>query len=366
MERIIEVKLGERSYPIEIRRGIIGDVGRKLASAGFSGRVAVITNSKVAGLWAEPLLAGLKSAGLEPLVITMPDGEEHKTLDTLSTIYNTLIEHRFERTSAIIALGGGVVGDVAGFAAATYLRGVPYIQVPTTLLAQVDSSVGGKTAVNHPKGKNLIGAFYQPRGVYIDPDVLSTLDVRETRAGMAEVIKYGVIWDAKFFASLELVAFGLDGGDTAIRELAAKDELIELVARSCEIKAEVVGSDETEKGLRAILNFGHTFGHAIEAEAGYGVYRHGEAVAIGMVMAARYSVVLGHTDESTAKRIETLVESFGLPTTCPEIEPSVLMAAMKLDKKVAGAKIRFVLTTGLGSVHLESVDDEVLRRFLSP
>ncbi|MBE9529282.1 MAG: 3-dehydroquinate synthase, partial [Proteobacteria bacterium] len=283
----------------------------------------------------------------------------------LSGIYDTLIEHRFERTSAIVALGGGVVGDVAGFAAATYLRGVPYVQVPTTLLAQVDSSVGGKTAVNHPRGKNLIGAFYQPRGVYIDPDVLSTLDPRETRAGMAEVIKYGVIWDEKFFASLELVASGLAGGDTAILELATKDALIEIIARSCEIKAEVVGSDETEKGLRAILNFGHTFGHAIEAEAGYGTYRHGEAVAIGMVMAARYSATLGHTEESTAKRTEALVEAFGLPTACPEIEPSVMMAAMKLDKKVSEARIRFVLTTGLGSVHLESVDEETLRRFLS-
>ncbi len=362
MERIIEVKLGERSYPIEIRRGLLGEVGSRLASVGFSGRVAVVTNQLVSGLYASTLIAGLEGAGFEPVLIIIPDGEEFKNLETLSGIYDSLIEMRFERTSPIIALGGGVVGDVAGFSAATYLRGVPYIQVPTTLLAQVDSSVGGKTAVNHPKGKNLIGAFYQPRGVYIDPDVLSTLEAREVRAGMAEVIKYGVIWDENFFESLEEMASGLGSNESL---LDRETELIGAIARSCEIKAEIVGRDETESGLRSILNFGHTFGHAIEAGAGYGKYRHGEAVAIGMVMAARFSALLGLCDESVAGRVEALVKAVGLESAAPAIPAEEMYAAMKLDKKVTAAKIRFVLANSLGSVTLDEADEATLLHFLS-
>jgi 3-dehydroquinate synthase len=354
--RTINVELGERSYRIMIEPGIIDRVGAGLTELGFSGRVAVVTNTLVQGLYAERVTKGIKDAGLTPVVIAVDDGEQHKTLDTASKIYDGLIEHRMERTSPVVALGGGVVGDVAGFVAATYLRGVPYVQVPTTLLAQVDSSVGGKTAVNHKLGKNLIGAFYQPRGVFIDPETLSTLDKREFRAGLAEVVKYGIIWDSKFFEFLEKNPGSFKG---------PSEGLIGAIERSCEIKAEVVGADERETGLRSILNFGHTFGHAIETQSGYGTFLHGEAVSLGMVMAAEFSVKLGLCEAGVEKRIEALLSSLELPVNPPALSGNLLIDSMKLDKKVTGARMRFVLTSGIGKVFLREVAEEELKLFFT-
>jgi 3-dehydroquinate synthase len=352
----ITVELKERSYPIIVKTGLLPEIGLRVREMGFSGRVALVTNPVVEGLYAGPLTGGLREAGLDPVVITIPDGEEHKTLGVASDIYDGLIEHRMERSSLIIALGGGVVGDVAGFVAATYLRGVPYVQVPTTLLAQVDSSVGGKTAVNHPMGKNLIGSFYQPRAVFIDPETLSTLDPPELRAGLAEVVKYGVIWDEGFFEFLEKnsSALGKPG-----------DALVRAIERSCEVKARVVGADETEKGLRSILNFGHTFAHAIETRTGYGTFKHGEAVSIGMVMAAGLSLRLGLCEAVVETRIKGLLSSLGLPVQLPDLSPESLIESMKLDKKVAAARMRFVLVTEIGKVILKDVDEEELRGFFS-
>lgn len=354
--RTITVELGERSYPIMIKGGLLGQIGGRLKDLGFKGKAAVVTNPLVSELYASELLNGLKGSGFSPFLVTLPDGEEYKSLEVATTVYDALIENRMERNSPIIALGGGVIGDMAGFVAATYLRGVPYIQVPTTLLAQVDSSVGGKTAVNHPKGKNLIGAFYQPRAVFIDPEVLKTLEAREVRAGLAEVIKYGVIWDAEFFGFLE-------ANSEAILGLGG--ELTRAIERSCEIKAEVVGEDETEQGIRAILNLGHTFGHAIEALSGYGTYKHGEAVAMGIVMASRLSARLGLFDESGAVRVERLVASVGLPVEPPDFPAEDWIESMRHDKKVADQVIRFVLVNRIGTVCLKEVGEEELEDFLS-
>jgi 3-dehydroquinate synthase len=268
------------------------------------------------------------------------DGEQYKTLAEASMIYDRLIEEKLERSTPIVALGGGVIGDITGFVAATYLRGVPYVQVPTTLLAQVDSSVGGKTGVNHPRGKNLIGAFYQPRAVFIDPDVLKTLDKSELRAGLAEVVKYGVIWDEGFFRFLEENTQGLS---------AVEDALVRAIERSCEIKAYVVKEDETEKGLRSILNFGHTFAHAIEAVTGYTRYKHGEAVSMGMVLAASFSARLG---------------VLGLPVEAPELRYEAVLGAMLVDKKVLSGCMRFVLTERIGKVVLRDVQSEEVEAFL--
>lgn len=355
MIREILVALGQRSYPIIIKRGLLPEIGSRMKSAGLKGKAAVVTNPLVGGLYAEKVLKSLEDAGFKTVLITIPDGEEYKSLTEAASIYDSLIEHKMERSSAIVALGGGVIGDITGFVASTYLRGVPYIQVPTTLLSQVDSSVGGKTAVNHPKGKNLIGAFYQPKAVYIDPDVLGTLAPREVKAGLAEVVKYGVIWDKKFFETLE---------GSAPRLLENGEELISAIERSCTIKAEVVGSDETEQGVRAILNFGHTFGHAIEALSGYGTFKHGEAVAIGMAMASDLSAKLGMCTQALADRIKGLIAALGLPTSAPGIPASAFIESMKLDKKVEGAKMRFVLVADLGSVELKEVGEDVLRSFL--
>lgn len=350
----IRVELKERSYDIHVERGILKGMGRLVRDLGLKGRAAVITNPTVGGLYGGAVAESLASAGLSPFCITVPDGEEYKSLEEASKIFDALIENRFERSSPIIALGGGVIGDMAGFVAATYLRGVPYIQVPTTLLSQVDSSVGGKTAVNHPKGKNLIGAFYQPRAVFIDPDVLKTLPEREMKAGLAEVVKYGVIWDAGFFAFLE---------ENAPKLLQPGPEIEKAIKESCRIKAEVVGLDEKEEGLRAILNFGHTFGHAIEALAGYGAYRHGEAVAIGMRMAAGLSAMQGLCS-GFGPRIEGLLKALGIPFTPPAIPVGDFLDAMRLDKKVAGGRIRFVLAIELGKVVLQEVPEEDIIRFL--
>ncbi len=356
--RTIKVELGEgaredRSYDIIVDRGLLDRIGGAMRDMGFSGRCTLITNPTVGALYSSRVLESLKAGGLQPVVIEVPDGEEYKTLAEASKVYDRLIEERMERGSAIVALGGGVVGDMAGFVAATFLRGVPFIQVPTTLLAQVDSSVGGKTGVNHPLGKNLIGAFYQPRAVFIDPDVLETLEERELKAGLAEVIKYGVIWDEAFFSFLEENSKALAG--------RGGDEIVTAIERSCSIKAEVVSRDERESGLRCILNFGHTFGHAIEALTGYTRFKHGEAVSVGMVMAAALSVSLGLTPERTMLRIRDLLVDMGLPVEAPGIDGQDLVETMRLDKKVRAGAIRFVLVEEIGSVVVREVEEERIK-----
>lgn len=339
MTTSITVELGERSYPIVIGRGLLGG-GFDLSPYVAGPDCLVVSNDTVAPLYLEALTADLGDKAIESLVL--PDGEQHKTLATAGSVLDRLVEGRANRDTTVVALGGGVVGDIAGFAAACYMRGVRFVQVPTTLLAQVDSSVGGKTGVNHPGGKNLIGAFHQPAIVLVDTDTLATLPDRELRGGLAEVIKYGAIADADFFAWLENNIDALLQKDT--------DALAHAIQRSCELKAEVVAEDEREAGRRAILNFGHTFGHAIEHCQGYGEWLHGEAVAAGMVMAA----MLSDIDESDVARIVDLVRRAGLPIKPPSIGRAAMMEAMGMDKKVAGKSLRFVLLRRLGEAFVSA------------
>jgi 3-dehydroquinate synthase len=336
----VRVAAASRSYPIHIGRGLIAQPDL-VAGAIPQRRVAIVTNETVAPLYLEQVAGPLEAAGVACVRIVVPDGEEHKDWATLDRVIGELLAHRCDRYTTIVALGGGVVGDLAGFAAATYQRGVPFIQVPTTLLAQVDSSVGGKTAINHPRGKNMVGAFYQPQLVLADMDTLATLPERELRAGMAEVIKHGAIRDAAFFAWLE----------ANVERLVARDAaaLAHAVQRSVEIKAEVVALDERETGLRALLNFGHTFGHAIETGLGYGTWLHGEAVAAGMVMAAELSTRLGMLDAPSAERLRRLIERAGLPVAGPQLATDRYMELMSVDKKVQGGRPRFILLERLGS-----------------
>ncbi len=353
MSTTLEVALGERSYPIHIGSGVL--CTRLLEPLVAGSQVAVITNSVVGPLWLPRLEAALAGINARVDVFTLPDGEAEKTLTNYSAILDFLIDKRHNRSTTVIALGGGVVGDMAGFAAATYQRGVALIQVPTTLLAQVDSSVGGKTAVNHPQGKNLIGAFYQPRAVLIDTDLLDTLPPRELRAGLAEVVKYGVIRDLEFFDWIE-------GNAQALldREAAAISRAIET---SCRVKAEVVAADEKESGLRAILNFGHTFGHAIEALTAYQQFLHGEAVAIGMVMAADLSMRQGYISSADAGRVKALVGALELPDCPPpELNAEVMLRTMGMDKKVLDGRLRLILCRALGDAFVtDAVDADALR-----
>ena len=336
------VDLGDRSYPIHIGRGLLGRPG--LFDDGLAGAQAlVVTNDVVGGHYLDRTLASLPGH-VRAEAMALPDGEAFKTLATFSEIIDRLIAGRHNRSTTIIALGGGVVGDMAGFAAAAYQRGVAYVQVPTTLLALVDSSVGGKTAVNHPGGKNLIGAFHQPRCVVADLDTLDTLPDRELRAGLAEVVKYGVIFDAGFFDWIETHLPALLARDT--------DALRHAVARSCAIKAKVVRADERESGARMILNYGHTFGHALEAVTGYGTLLHGEAVAIGMVLAADLAADLGTLPPEAADRIRGVISRAGLPTTPPSTAPGEVLEAMGMDKKVADGRIRLVLPERIGKVQV--------------
>jgi len=337
--RSITVVLGERSYPIFIGSGLLGG-GFDLSAHVRGPDCLVVTNETVEPLYLEALLAGL--TGKQARAISLPDGEAYKTLETVEDILDTLVENGANRDTTVVALGGGVVGDIAGFSAACYMRGVDFIQAPTTLLAQVDSSVGGKTGVNHASGKNLIGAFHQPRAVLIDTDTLKTLPDRELKAGLAEVIKYGAIMDADFFAWIE----------DNLEALIARDAetLVVAIQRSCELKAAIVAEDERESGRRAILNFGHTFGHAIERCQGYGDWLHGEAVAAGMVMAAQLST----DDAALAGRIERLLDRAELPTQPPAIAATEFMAAMGMDKKVQQKQLRFVLLRALGDAFVTS------------
>jgi 3-dehydroquinate synthase len=353
----LTVNLGERSYPIHVGAGILERAGDLLQQAGLRGKIALVTNPTVAQLYLDPVHDALVHAGFEVTPVLVPDGEEHKNLKSLETIYDRLIAERFERKSCVLALGGGVIGDLAGFAAATYLRGVPYVQVPTTLLAQVDSSVGGKTGVNHQDGKNLIGAFYQPKLVLIDVAVLNTLPRRELAAGLAEVIKYGIIEDPELFRLLEQQIEQLIGLD---RTLLAK-----IVARSCAIKARVVEADEREEDYRAVLNFGHTIGHALEAATGYRQFLHGEAVGIGMVQAATLSVRQGLCDSENLKRVTALVRRAGLPAEIPpQVSVRSLIEAMEIDKKVAGGKVKFIMCEGIGKTRFHWITPEEILQAL--
>ena len=337
----LTVDLGNRSYPIHIGYNVLHRLGQLLQEAGLKGKVAVVTNPTVAQLYLDAVHNSLTAAGFEITAALIPDGEEHKNLQSLATLYDRFIGGRLERKSSVLALGGGVVGDLAGFAAATYMRGVPYVQVPTTLLAQVDSSVGGKTGINHQDGKNLIGAFYQPRLVLIDVAVLQSLPRREFVAGLAEVIKYGVIEDSSLFEFLE--------NEIESLLLLQRESLIQTISTSCAIKARVVEKDERENDYRAVLNFGHTIGHALEAATGYTRLLHGEAVGVGMVKAAALSVQQGLCDQRSFERIRTLVQKAGLPLEIPPVvSEQSLVQAMETDKKSADGKIKFVMCTSIG------------------
>ncbi|MEI7807217.1 MAG: 3-dehydroquinate synthase [Verrucomicrobiota bacterium] len=342
--RIVQVSLGNRSYAIKVGGGLLPHLGAECAQLKLGHRCAVITDSNVGKRFAKAALKSLSASGFEPVLITIPAGEKSKRIAVVEKCYDQLAAHRLERKSFIVALGGGVVGDLAGFVAATYLRGIPFVQVPTTLLAQVDSSVGGKTGVNLKSGKNLVGAFYQPRLVLCDLDTFKTLPKREYISGLAEVVKYGIIYDAVLFAQLE----------RNLAKLLRRDRLTlrDVVARCCEIKAEVVGQDETESGLRAILNFGHTIGHAIENSSGYGKFLHGEAISIGQVAAAKLSQKVLGLPSGDIGRIESLLRRSGLPVKI-KLNPTQrkkLFDAMKLDKKVSGGEVKFVLAEKIGRV----------------
>ncbi|MBM3342266.1 MAG: 3-dehydroquinate synthase [Betaproteobacteria bacterium] len=332
--RTLSVNLADRTYPIHIGAGLL-DEGRLIPENLLKGKVVVITNVTIAPLYLERVQKALAARGAQCIPVVLPDGEAHKSWETLNTIFDELLKNRCERKTPLIALGGGVIGDLTGFAAATYQRGVPFVQVPTTLLAQVDSSVGGKTAINHPLGKNMVGAFYQPQVVIADMDTLRTLPARELAAGLAEVIKYGFIRDAEF----------LDWLEKNIERLVAlePEALAFAVERSCQNKAEVVAKDERETGDRMLLNFGHTFGHAIEAGMGYGEWLHGEAVGAGMVLAARLSEKLGLLNKADVQRVVDILARAKVPVAAPALGVERYLDLMGHDKKVEGGKIKFIL-----------------------
>lgn len=342
--RTLTVDLGERSYPIHIGTSLLGKP-EWLQPYLAGQQVMVVTNETVAPLYLERFKAGLPT-GLDVREVVLPDGEHTKSLDSVALIWDALLAAGFNRRCTLVALGGGVVGDMAGYAAACYQRGVAFIQVPTTLLSQVDSSVGGKTGVNHPRGKNMIGAFWQPKAVLVDTDTLTSLPAREMSAGLAEVVKYGLIRDVDFLAWLESRMVDM-------RSLQA-DAMREAILRSCAIKAAVVAEDETEQGVRALLNLGHTFGHAIEAHQGYGAWLHGEAVGAGMAMAADMSERLGWLGAHDVARVERVIEAAGLPLAAPEsMSASDFLTAMRLDKKNVDARIRLILLRQLGEAYIE-------------
>ena len=348
----VAIDLGERSYRILVGAGLL-DAAASWADSPESTQALVVTNTTVQPLYAHRLAHAIAARHRQVHVLALPDGEEHKNWQTLNRMFDELLARGCDRKTVLYALGGGVVGDMTGFAAACYMRGVPFVQVPTTLLAQVDSSVGGKTGINHPLGKNMIGAFYQPKLVVCDLDVLATLPPREFSAGLAEVIKYGPIADMDFYDWIE----------ANIDRLVARDAkaLAHAVKRSCEIKASVVGQDERESGLRAILNFGHTFGHAIEAGLGYGEWLHGEAVGCGMVMAARLSAQLGTVDEAFALRLERLVRRAGLPVRAPKLGHRRFVDLMRVDKKAEAGEIKFVLIERPGRAMVRGAPDALVR-----
>jgi len=350
--RTVRIDLGERSYDILIGQGLLGKADT-YAGLPKSSTALIVTNTTVGPLYTAQLKAALQVHHKHVIDVELPDGEQYKDWPALNQIFTTLLEKACDRKTVLYALGGGVIGDMTGFAAACYMRGVPFVQVPSTLLAQVDSSVGGKTAINHPAGKNMIGAFYQPQRVVCDLVSLDTLPQRELLAGLAEVIKYGPIADADFLSWLEANMDALLARD--------KTALLHAIQRSCEIKAWVVGQDEKDSGLRAILNFGHTFGHAIEAGMGYGEWLHGEAVGCGMVMAADLSARLGLIDTATAQRITALIERTGLPVKGPALGADRYIELMQVDKKAEAGEIRFVVIDTLGKASMRAAPDAVVR-----
>ncbi len=342
---------GNCSFEYEETAGI-------LKSAGLKGRTFIITSETVNGLYGKDISAFLKEYGVkEEAIFVLPDGEKTKSLEYLSRIYDRLIEKKLERSDFIVAFGGGVIGDLAGFAAATYLRGIKFIQVPTTLLADVDSSVGGKTGIDHHAGKNLIGAFYQPKAVIIDVDLLKTLDKRELINGFAEVIKYGAVLDAELFAYLETNYEKIISFD--------KDSLIHIIQKSCSIKAAIVKEDEKEEGVRSVLNFGHSLGHAVEALYNYEGIKHGEAISIGMIFAAKLSKKLGLCFEDTVSKVKNLIKNSGLPADIPKFSPEQYLNAMKLDKKVNERQIKFVLIKEIGKFEFKKLDFDFIHDFLN-
>jgi len=347
----LQVELGERSYPITIGHQLL-DNPELLTRHIHGKRVAIVTNDIVGPLYLERVSSLLRAAGKQVTEIVLPDGEGEKNWASLMKIFDVLLAEQCDRKTTLVALGGGVIGDLTGFAAASYMRGVPFVQVPTTLLSQVDSSVGGKTGINHPLGKNMIGAFYQPQAVLADTATLHTLPPRELAAGLAEVIKHGAIIDAPYFDWIE----------ANIEQLVARDNaaLAYAIKRSCEIKAEVVRQDEREGGLRAILNFGHTFGHAIENGLGYGQWLHGEAVGCGMIMAADLSLRLGFIDAAAKARLTALVKAAGLPTMAPDLGQERWLELMQVDKKNEGGEIKFILIKPLGTPLITHAPQEIL------
>ena len=352
----ISVDLGGRSYEIHVGAGILGSLGAACAKVGLKGKCLILTDENVGKHYAEPVQQSLTQAGFVPAVEVLPAGEQTKCGDQLFRLYSRCLEVGLDRGSFIVALGGGVVGDLAGFLAASFLRGIPFVQVPTSLLAMVDSSVGGKTGINLPEGKNLVGAFYQPKLVLADLQTLQTLPEREYRAGLAEVLKYGIIRDADFFSFLEESA-------NSLLHVEDWNLLAKVVGRCCEIKAEVVAADEREGGLRAILNFGHTVGHAIEKVAGYGAYVHGEGVSIGSVFAARASAELLGLSATEVARIEKLLNTLKLPVQAPELNWSSLREALTLDKKTVSGMPKFVLVPAIGTSSIgHEIPEEMMEK----
>ncbi len=361
MQSVINVNLPQNVYRIAIASGSLDALGTWMQELHLGQKVLLVSNPAVFQHYGERAIASLTAAGFTVIQCILPDGEQYKTLASIEKIYDIALENRLERSSTMVALGGGVIGDMTGFAAATWLRGINFVQVPTTLLAMVDASIGGKTGVNHPQGKNLIGAFYQPRLVLIDPDVLQTLPPREFRAGMAEVIKYGVIWDAELFTQLE-AAPSLGQMSDLSSEL-----LQEILTRSCQSKVDVVQKDEKESGLRAILNYGHTIGHGVESLTGYTTIIHGEGVAIGMVAASRLAVALKLWDEECDRRQLVLIEKAGLPTQLPAgLDIEAIIESLQTDKKVKSGKVRFILPTQIGVATItDQVSSDVIRQVLT-
>jgi len=366
--RTIRVELSANPYPVVIGAGALGQLGEQILAQGIKAgtKVLVVTNPVVQEHYGTVALNSLRDAGFDADTLVLEAGEDQKTPASVALIHDAAFARKLERGSLIVALGGGVVGDMAGFAAATWLRGIAVVQVPTTLLAMVDAAIGGKTGVNHPGGKNLIGAFHQPRLVLIDPTTLATLPEREFRAGMAEVIKYGVIGDAPLFAELEQAAAADGSGGLACQAAVGPALLQRLLERSAAAKARVVAADEREGGLRAILNYGHTLGHVVEALCGYGTYLHGEAVGIGMLAAGEIACAMGLWSPEEQRRQRALVQAAGLPLTMPALNPEAVLTCLQGDKKVIDGKVRFVLPTGIGSVVIrDDVDAATIRQVLT-
>lgn len=362
MDATTRVELGENSYDIAIAKGSLAQIGAFLSQLNLGKKVLIVSNPDIYAHYGEIVAKSLHSNGFDVFTHLIPAGEQYKHLESIAKLYDTALDNRLERSSTLLALGGGVIGDMTGFAAATWLRGINFVQVPTSLLAMVDASVGGKTGVNHPRGKNLIGAFYQPKFVLIDPTVLKTLPVREFRAGMAEVIKYGVIWDADLFARLETAA-QIDSYETI------EPDLLDLILeRSCRAKAEVVSQDERESGLRAILNYGHTLGHAVESLTHYETFVHGEGVAIGMALAGAIAVRMELWSEAETQRQDALIRKAGLPTECPShLAIHDILETLQSDKKVKSGTVRFILPTQIGEVIIsDQVTAALITDILTP